>query len=155
MPRWRWRRSSTSSTRETDGVVAVGRQYPSVLDNLAAALPNLLTYLGIASLLGVLGSLLLARRVKRQTLGLEPREITGLVEQREALLHGIKEGAARVDLDRRITMVNDEAAHLLGIPQTSTGRALVATSTRPAGSPGSSRGPSRSPTGSCRSTDGS
>ena len=76
----------------------------------------------IASLLGVLGSLLLARRVKRQTLGLEPREITGLVEQREALLHGIKEGLLAIDLDRRITMVNDEAAHLLGIPQTSTGR---------------------------------
>ena len=110
------------STRETDGVVAVSRAYPSVLDNLEAALPSLLTYLGIASLLGVLGSLLLARRVKRQTLGLEPREITGLVEQREALLHGIKEGLLAIDLQRRVTMVNDEASHLLGIPQTSTGR---------------------------------
>ena len=65
---------------------------------------------------GASGSLLLARRVKRQTLGLEPREIAGLVEQREALLHGIKEGVLAVDLDHRITMVNDEAAHLLGIP---------------------------------------
>ncbi|WP_344220044.1 sensor histidine kinase [Kribbella sancticallisti] len=114
------------NTRETDGVVAVGRQYPSLLANLAAARPNLLTYLGIASLLGVLGSLLLARTVKRQTLGLEPREITGLVEQREALLHGIKEGVLAVDLERRITMVNDEAAHLLGLPLTSAGRALSA-----------------------------
>ncbi len=111
-------------TRETDGVVAVARAYPSVLDNLAEAMPNLLTYLGIASLLGVVGSLLLARRVKRQTLGLEPREIAGLVEQREALLHGIKEGVLAVDLDHRITMVNDEAAHLLGIPLTSGGRTL-------------------------------
>ena len=34
----------------------------------------------------------LARRVKRQTLGLEPREIRGLVEHREAMLTGIKEG---------------------------------------------------------------
>jgi sensor histidine kinase regulating citrate/malate metabolism len=111
-------------TRETDGVVAVVRRYPSVLDNLTAALPNLLTYLGIASLLGVVGSLLLARRVKRQTLGMEPREIAGLVEQREALLHGIKEGVLAVDLDHRVTMVNDEAAHLLGIPLTSGGRTL-------------------------------
>ncbi|TCO45011.1 sensor histidine kinase regulating citrate/malate metabolism [Kribbella antiqua] len=112
------------NTGATDGVVAVGRQYPSVLANFQEALPNLLTYLGIASLLGVLGSLLLARTVKRQTLGLEPREITGLVEQREALLHGIKEGVLAVDLQRRITMVNDEAAHLLGIPLASAGRAL-------------------------------
>lgn len=112
-------------TRETDGVVAVVRAYPSILDNFETALPNLLTYLGIASLLGVVGSLLLAGRVKRQTLGLEPREIAGLVEQREALLHGIKEGVLAVDLDHRITMVNDEAAHLLGIPLTSGGRTLA------------------------------
>ncbi|MFI7062747.1 ATP-binding protein [Kribbella sp. NPDC050124] len=108
----------------TDGVVVVGRQYPSLLDNLREAIPNLLTYLGIASLLGVVGSLLLARTVKRQTLGLEPREITGLVEQREALLHGIKEGVLAVDLQWRITMVNDQAAHLLGIPVASAGQAL-------------------------------
>src|SRR5690349_15047861 len=112
-------------TRETDGVVAVARQYPSVLDNLEAALPSLLTYLGIACALAVIGSLLLAHRVKRQTLGLEPREIAGLVEQREALLHGIKEGVLAVDLERRITMVNDEAAHLLGVPQDSTGRRVA------------------------------
>ena len=112
-------------TRQTDGVVAVAREYPSVLDNLEAAMPNLLTYLGIASLLGVIGSLLLAQRVKRQTLGLEPREIAGLVEHREALLHGIREGVLAVDLDRRITMVNDEAAHLLGIGLMSVGRTLT------------------------------
>ena len=46
----------------------------------------------LGAALGVGGSLLLARRVKRQTLGMEPREITGLVEHREAMLHGIKEG---------------------------------------------------------------
>lgn len=109
-------------TLATDGVVVVTRAYPTVTENLAAAMPNLLTYLGIATALGVVGSFLLSRRVKRQTLGLEPREITGLVEQREAILHGIKEGMLAVGLDRRITMVNDEAAHLLGIPQTSTGR---------------------------------
>ncbi|MGW1344131.1 ATP-binding protein [Kribbella sp. NPDC002412] len=111
-------------TGATDGVVVVGRQYPSVLASLREALPNLLAYLGIASLLGVLGSLLLARTVKRQTLGLEPREIAGLVEQREALLHGIKEGVLAVDLQWRITMVNDQAAHLLGVPVASAGQAL-------------------------------
>lgn len=103
------------------GVVAVARAYPSALDNLEAVLPNLLTYLGIASLLGVLGSLLLARRVKRQTLGMEPREITGLVEHREALISGIKEGVVAVDLRGRLTMVNEQAAHLIAVPLTATG----------------------------------
>ena len=50
--------------------------------------PNLLTYLGVARSWASAGSLLLARRVKRQTLGMEPDEITGLVEHREAMLHG-------------------------------------------------------------------
>lgn len=114
----------SETTRETDGVVAVSRAYPSALENLDTALPNLLTYLGVASLLGVAGSLLMSRRLKRQTLGLEPREITGLVEHREALLSGIKEGVVAVDLARRLTLVNHQAAHLLGIPLDAVGRTV-------------------------------
>ena len=38
-----------------------------------------------------------SRRVKRQTFGLEPGEIATLLEQREAMLHGIREGAVTVD----------------------------------------------------------
>ncbi len=106
------------------GVVAVGRDYPTLRSSLAMAAPNLLTYLGLASVFGVLGSLLLARRVKRQTLGLEPREIVGLVEHRDALLYGIKEGVLAVDLARRVTLVNGEAAKLLGLPPDAVGRTL-------------------------------
>ena len=43
---------------ESLGFVAVQRLYPSILDGLAAATPNLLTYLGLASALGIGGSLL-------------------------------------------------------------------------------------------------
>ncbi len=106
------------------GVVVVGREYPTVASSLAMAAPNLLTYLGLASVFGVLGSLLLARRVKRQTLGLEPGEIVGLVEHRDALLYGIKEGVLAVDLARRVTLVNGEAAKLLGLPPDAVGRTL-------------------------------
>ncbi len=77
---------------------------------------RLISYLLIGGLLGVVGSLLLARRVKRQTLGLEPREITGLVEQREAMLHGIREGVIGTDTADRITLVNDEAVACSGLP---------------------------------------
>lgn len=106
------------------GLVAVAREIPSVLDGLRMATPNLLTYLGFASVVGVLGSLLIARRVKRQTLGLEPAEITGLVEHREALLHGIKEGILALDLQDRVTLVNDEALRLLSLPPGAAGLTL-------------------------------
>ena len=99
--------------------------YPSVLDGLAAAAPNLLTYLGLASAIGIGGSLLVARRVKRQTLGLEPAEIAGLVEHRDAMLHGIREGVVGLDLRGRVTLINDEAIRLLHIPGDALGRTLA------------------------------
>jgi sensor histidine kinase regulating citrate/malate metabolism len=75
------------------GLVAVQRPYPGIVEGLSDAAPNLLTYLGLASVIGIGGSLLVARRVKRQTLGLEPAEITGLVEHRDAMLQGIREAS--------------------------------------------------------------
>jgi sensor histidine kinase regulating citrate/malate metabolism len=95
-----------------------------VLESLADATPNLLTYLGLASAIGIVGSLLVARRVKRQTLGLEPAEITGLVEHRDAMLHGIREGVVGLDLHGRVTLINDEAVRLLHIPGDALGRPL-------------------------------
>ncbi len=106
-------------------MAVVERVYPSVLQRWREAVPNLLTYLGIAGGLGVFGSLLLSRRVKRQTRGLEPREIASLVEQREAMLHGLKEGLIGLDLEGRITVVNDSAARLLAISRDSVGRILA------------------------------
>src|SRR3954447_1822927 len=106
------------------GGAVVERQYPSTLERLRAAVPNLVTYLGIAGGLGVVGSLLLAQRGKRQTLGLEPPEIARLVEHREAMLHGVKEGVVGLDESHRITLVNDSACQLLGLPYESRGRRL-------------------------------
>jgi sensor histidine kinase regulating citrate/malate metabolism len=107
---------------EVVGIVAVSRERPSLLEDLGAVAPNLLVYLGVASMLGVAGSLLVARRVKRQTLGLEPLEITGLVEHRDATLHGIREGMVAVDLAGTVTLANDVARSLLHLPHDVVGR---------------------------------
>ncbi|MET7398677.1 sensor histidine kinase [Dactylosporangium sp. NPDC005572] len=103
------------------GLVVVGKTYPSLPELLATATPDLLTYLLLGSVLGIAGSTLLSRRIKRQTLGLEPAEISGLVEHREAMLHGIKEGLIGVDATGRVTLANDEARRLLGLPGDITG----------------------------------
>ena len=108
----------------TVGFVAVGANTPGFWERLGSAAPNLLTYLGVASVLGVVGSLLVARRVKRQTLGLEPRAITRLAEHRDTMLHGIKEGVVGLDPQLRVTLVNDEAMRLLELPSDSVGRTL-------------------------------
>ncbi|MEV7603917.1 ATP-binding protein [Paenarthrobacter sp. NPDC089322] len=114
------------------GIASISRNYPSTLERLSEAAPNLLTYLGVASVLGVAGSLLLSRRVKRQTLGMEPREITGLVENREAMLQGLKEGVVALDPHERITVANDSARQLLGLPADCIGRKLGALHVDPA-----------------------
>ena len=113
------------SNGEIVGFVVVGLTYPTFAGQLANATPGLLVYLTLGLGLGVAGSLLLARRVKRQTLGLEPTEITGLVEHREAMLHGIKEGVIGTDGADRVTLANDEAIRLLGLPPDAVGRPLT------------------------------
>ena len=106
------------------GTVMVTEQYPSVWERLRNASSYLLIYLGTALLIGLLGSWLLARRIKRQTLGLEPREIAGLAEHREAMLYGIAEGVVALDPDQRVTLANDVARRLLDLPEHSVGLRL-------------------------------
>lgn len=106
------------------GIVAVGGNYPSVWERLGDAVPDLLTYLGVSLALGTAGSVLLSRRVKRQTLGLEPGEIAGLVEHREAILHGVKEGVIALDQQERITVANESAREFLRLPDDCVGRKL-------------------------------
>ena len=113
-----------STAGEVVGSVVAARQFPALADLLASAVSNLLTYVGVAGVLGVTGSLLLAARVKRQTLGLEPEQIGRLVEHRDAMIHGIREGMIAVDTDGLITLANDSARTLLGLPADAEGRAI-------------------------------
>jgi two-component system, CitB family, sensor kinase len=113
--------TAASRTGELLGTVMVAERMPSTLDRLRGASSYLLTYLGIAMVVGVLGSWLLSRRIKRQTRGMEPREIAGLAEHREAMLHGIAEGVVALDPNHRITLVNEVARQLLDLPDHATG----------------------------------
>jgi len=106
------------------GIALVARPSPSRVDSLVAAGPSLLTYLGAAMVLGVIGSLLLARWIKRQTLGMEPAEIVALAEQREAIFAGIAEGVIALDTRDRVTMINPLAVSLLSLPHDAVGLSL-------------------------------
>ena len=72
--------------------------------------------------LGLLASFGLARRLKRQTFGLELREIANLLQEREATLHGIREGVVAINPDGRISVLSREARRLLDLPKETVGR---------------------------------
>ncbi|MGH3461142.1 MAG: ATP-binding protein [Kribbellaceae bacterium] len=115
----------TGTPGEHIGTVMVGEAAPSIWERLRGASSYLLIYLGIASILGLLGSWLLARRIKRQTLGLEPRQIAGLAEHREAMLYGLAEGVVALDPHLRVTLVNDVGRRLLDLPEHAVGMSLA------------------------------
>jgi two-component system CitB family sensor kinase len=104
------------------GMVSVGFLETAVFNQLMAELPGFAVTVLLALGLGVAGSMLLASRLKRQTFGLEPFEIAGLLEEREASLQGIHEGAIATDRDGTITLANDEARRLLALPSDCVGR---------------------------------
>ncbi|WP_432510942.1 sensor histidine kinase [Kineococcus sp. SYSU DK001] len=104
------------------GAVLVGQDAAGWNTQLRTALPDLATYLGMSALVGLLGAWLLARRVKSQTLGLEPQEIASLATHREAVLRGIREGVVALDHDGVVTVANDAARDLLDLPPGVVGR---------------------------------
>lgn len=107
------------------GLVSVGILEDAVSAQLRHDLPVLLIPPAIGLALGAIGSFLLARRIKRQTFGLEPNEIAALLEQREAVLHGIREGTVATDAAGRVLLVNDEAKRLLDLDDSVVGRPLA------------------------------
>src|SRR6266568_4065243 len=98
------------------GEVSVGFLTATVAGEVASTLAGLA--------LGVLAAFGLSRRLKRQTFGLELGEIAALLQEREAMLHGIREGVLGYDKNERIVLANDLARQLLDLPPGFVGRPL-------------------------------
>jgi two-component system CitB family sensor kinase len=95
-------------------LVGVGVLTEAIGEEFAALLPGLIGLAAVILAIGGALSLLLARRVKRQTLGLEPQEITTLYAHHHATLHALREGVVVFDSEGRPALVNDQAEELLG-----------------------------------------
>ncbi|MFD7442743.1 ATP-binding protein [Streptomyces sp. NPDC059909] len=106
------------------GAVSVGIEYASVRDRLLAAIPGLLAYAGGALAVGALAAYMISRRLQRQTHDLAFSDISALLAEREAMLHGIREGVVALDGAGRIRLMNDEAQRLLGLGPEATGQPL-------------------------------
>ncbi|UYB37850.1 SpoIIE family protein phosphatase [Streptomyces sp. Je 1-4] len=81
----------------------------------------LATAVGALALAGG-GAGLVSRRLRRQTHGLGPVEMTRMYEHHDAVLHAVREGVLIVGRDGRLLLVNDEARRLLDLPADAEGR---------------------------------
>ncbi|MFE9460754.1 ATP-binding protein [Streptomyces californicus] len=109
---------------EVIGAVSVGIEYDSVRARLLGAIPGLLAYAGGALAVGALAAYLISRRLQRQTHDLAFSDISALLTEREAMLHGIREGVVALDGAGRVRLLNDEAQRLLGVGPEAAGRPL-------------------------------
>ena len=97
------------------GEVSIGISTAAVHRQLWSDVRAAAILVGVALSIGVVGSVLLARRWRGLTMGLQPSEMAELIRGQAAVLHGIDEGVLAVDTDSKTTFVNDEACRLLGV----------------------------------------
>jgi two-component system, CitB family, sensor kinase len=97
------------------GEVSVGISTSAVHQQLWTDVRTAAVLVGMALLIGVVGSLLLSRRWRSLTMGLQPSEMAELIRGQAAVLHGIGEGVLAVDTGWKTTFVNDKACRLLRV----------------------------------------
>ncbi|SFB52398.1 Sensor histidine kinase regulating citrate/malate metabolism [Amycolatopsis marina] len=96
-------------------LVAVGITVSALSAELAERLPPLLIVAGAVLVVGLLGSYLVSARLRRQTRGVAPAELSGMFEYYSAILHSVREGLVLIGRDGRVVLCNDAARELLDL----------------------------------------
>ncbi|MFF1685222.1 MULTISPECIES: SpoIIE family protein phosphatase [unclassified Streptomyces] len=107
------------------GLVSVGITVENVNAGVSDRLPLLLGSAVGALLVVTAGSVLVSRRLRRQTHGLDPTELSRMYEHHDAVLHAVKEGVLITSGDGRLLLANDEAKRLLDLPPGAEGRSIA------------------------------
>ncbi|MDQ0641846.1 ATP-binding protein [Microbacterium murale] len=121
---WRVKVPVFDADGDVIGQVSVGILESALREDFMGDIAGFLLALGVATVIGVIAATGVARMVRRRIYGLEPDDIRGLLETREATLHGIREGMLALDEQGVVSLCNDAAARLLGMsgPADAVGR---------------------------------
>jgi two-component system CitB family sensor kinase len=111
--------------RPVEGLVAVGITQAKISSELTRQIPAFLGLVALFLAMAAFGSLLVSRRMQRFTHGLGPVELTRLYEHHDAVLHAMREGLLVLDRDRKLLLINDEGARLLGLGSDAEGRPVA------------------------------
>ncbi|MER6082872.1 SpoIIE family protein phosphatase [Streptomyces sp. NPDC001833] len=115
----------TTTAGKVVGLVSAGIAVHRVSLAAARQLPLVLGGTGLALAAATGGTALVGRRLRRQTRGLGPVQITRMYEHHDAVLHSVREGVLIVDPRGRLLLANDEARRLLGLAADGDGRPVT------------------------------
>ncbi len=107
------------------GVVCAGMTAADVSGRVERQLPLVFGSAAGALALATGGTALVGGRLRRQTRGLGPAQMTRMYEHHDAVLHSVKEGVLIVDSHGRLVLANDEAGRLLDLPPGAEGRPVT------------------------------
>ncbi|WP_456279479.1 ATP-binding protein [Bacillus sp. AK128] len=81
----------------------------------------------IGIIIGILGSVLLSRSIKKLLFGLEPEEIASLYKERNAVIESVREGIIVVDRLGKIVLANQAAYEILSLEnsQSTIGKSIL------------------------------
>ncbi len=97
------------------GVVSVGYLVEDIEQQIFRVLSREMLISLLALLTSIIGSFLLSKSIRKDTLGLEPYEIANLYKEKNAVLHSVQEGILSINNKGMISSMNQRAKSLLGI----------------------------------------
>ncbi len=101
------------------GFVSVGVTRQRIADAFVRGLPGIVGVVAAGLAVTAAGAVLISRRLRRQTLGLNPDQLLRMYEHHDAVLRAIGEGLLVFGTSGggspRVDVVNDEARRLLGL----------------------------------------
>lgn len=97
-------------------LVSVGITVSALSAELRERVLTVLAVAGLVLAVGFAASLLVSARLKRQTRGVAPAELSAMFDYHEAVLHAVREGLVLIDSRGKIALINDGARTLLGLP---------------------------------------
>jgi two-component system, CitB family, sensor kinase len=103
------------------GLVSVGITTGAIHRQIVRQAPFLVTALLLLLAVALAGALLVSRRLRRQTRGMDADTLSSMFSSHEAVLHSIREGLVVIDRSGKVGLINDEAQRLLGLSGDSQG----------------------------------
>lgn len=96
------------------GFVAVGYLLSNIETMIRSQQREILGYVAVMLVFGMVGAAVIARGLKAAIFGLEPHEIATLFQERNAIIGAIREGIIAVDGSGRLTLMNQASRSYLG-----------------------------------------